>query len=759
MRIRILGGGPAGLYLSILLKKRDATREVSVIERNAHDDTFGWGVVFSDETLSHFQAADPETYRSIMEDFARWEEIEVRVRGQVLRSTGHGFCGIARKRLLLLLQARARELGVSLEFGREVADVEALRAGVDLLVGADGLRSAVRARWADAFSPSIDLRSSRYIWLGTRHELDAFTFSFRENEHGVFQIHAYRFEAGKDGERGYSTVIVETDEEAWRSAGLDRATEAESIAYCERLFADDLDGAALLPNRSSWIQFPTVRCERWRHENVVIIGDAAHTAHFSIGSGTKLAMEDAILLAEALDAHAGDVPAALAAYEERRRPEVDRIQRAAQPSLEWFENARRHYRSLDPLELTYSLMTRSKRITHENLRLRDPRLVGDAERAFATKAGAASVGGRTPPPMFTPLRLRDLVVPNRVVVSPMCQYSAVDGLPNDWHLAHLGARALGGAGLVMAEMTNVSPDARISPGCTGLWSDEHATAWRRVVDFVHERSGAKIGIQLGHAGRKGSTRVLWEGADRPLETGNWEIVAPSAIPYDPDKGSATPRPMTRSDMVTVIEQHARAARYALAAGFDLLELHMAHGYLLSSFLTPLANQRGDAYGGSLANRMRFPLEVLDAVRAAWPSERPLSVRISATDWVPGGFDIDDAVVLARALVEHGVDIVDVSSGQTSPRAAPIYGRMFQTPFAERIRNEVGIPTIAVGNIQNADQINTILASRRADLCALARPHLADPAFTLHAAAELQWPVRWPSQYVAARPRGERAAHV
>ena len=744
MRINILGGGPAGLYLSILLAKRDSSHVIRVLERNAPDDTFGWGVVFSDETLGNLKEADEESFAAITKAFAYWDAIDIHYAGTCITSRGHGFCGLARKELLSILQARARELGVEITFHTEIDDVDALR-DCDLFVGADGANSKVRARYEDAFRPTIELRKSRYMWLGSKQRFPAFTFSFRESAHGVFQIHAYQFDADT------STVIVECDEASFLAAGLDRASTEESIAYCERLFAEELSGHALLPNRSRWVQFPTITLERWHTGNVVLIGDAAHTAHFSVGSGTKLALEDSIALADALS-EPGSLEAQLERYEAERRPWVGKTQKAAQQSLEWFEDARRYF-ALEPMQLAISLLTRSRRITHENLRLRDPELIDRADRWFLEQAGepVPPEGEKPATPMFTPFPLRTLRLPNRVVVSPMCMYSATDGVPDEWHLVHLGSRAIGGAGLVFTEMTNVSPEGRITPGCTGIWSDEQAAAWKRIVGFVHERSAAKIGLQVGHAGRKGSTKVPWEGYDVPLDSGNWELLAPSAIAFR--EGMQVPRAMTRADMDRVTREYVRSTELAIEAGFDLLELHLAHGYLLSSFLTPLSNRRDDAYGGSLENRLRFPLEVFDAVRAAWPAERPMSVRISATDWVEGGFDDDDAVVVARALKEHGADIIDVSTGMTAPDAKPIYGRMYQTPFADRIRNEVGIPTIAVGNVTSADQINTILLAGRADLVALARPHLKDPYFTLRAAEELeQWDVRYPEQYFLAKPR-------
>lgn len=748
MRIQILGGGPGGLYAAILLKLRDPSHEIHVFERNAPDDTFGWGVVFSDETLGNLEEADPVVYARITESFAYWDSIDIFYRDARVRSGGHGFCGMSRKRLLQILQERARDLGVELTFETEVEDLERLKAEADLLICADGVNSKARRRWADRFEPHVEARKSPYIWFGSPASFEAFTFSFRENDHGIFQIHAYQFEAET------STVIVETDEESWKAAGLDTASTEESIAYCEQLFAPELGGQPLLANRSSWIRFQTVKCARWHFENVVLLGDAAHTAHFSVGSGTKLAMEDSIALADALCAHAA-LPDALAAYEEDRRQWVGRTQKAAQQSLEWFEDVRRYWH-FEPTPFAFSLLTRSRRITHENLRVRDEAFVEDADRWYLDHVGQPQPpeGAKPRTPMFTPFALREMQLDNRVVVSPMCQYSADDGVPNEWHLVHLGSRAIGGAGLVFTEMTNVAPEARISPGCTGLWNETQRDAWKRVVDFVHTRSRAKIAMQLGHAGRKGSTKLLWEGMDEPLDGGNWEVLGPSPVPYGPR--NQTPRPMTREDMDRVCAQFVRSTKLAEEAGFDLLEIHFAHGYLLSSFLTPVSNRRDDDYGGSLHNRMRFPLEVFDACRAVWPKDKPMSVRISATDWVEGGFDSDDSLVVAAALKERGCDIIDVSTGQTTPEAQPVYGRCYQTPFADRIRNVVGVPTLTVGNITSHDQVNTILLAGRADLVALARPHLRDPYFTLRAAEELdEHDVTYPPQYQSAKPRRRR----
>ena len=747
MKIAIVGGGPAGLYFALLMKKANPAHDIAVYERNQADDTFGFGVVFSDETLGGFMSHDPESYQEIIENFAYWDEIDVHVGGQVIRSGGHGFCGLSRKKLLNILQRRCERLGVKLNFQTEVnPDLRAF-AGVDLIVAADGINSAIRDRFKEHFQPSLDWRRNKFVWLGTDKRLDTFTFIFRANRHGLFQVHAYPFD------RSTSTWIVETTEETWRRAGLDQASEADTVAYCRELFAAELDGHELLTNRSLWRTFPTVKCERWTYKNIVLMGDAVHTAHFSIGSGTKLAMEDAIAMFQACQSFSS-VGDALRAYEDSRHEEVSRLQHAAQVSLEWFENTPR-YQQLDPIQFALSLLSRSKRVTYDNLALRDPEFIAAVDRWFAEKvrrdAGLEVSLEPAPPPMFTPFRLRGLTLQNRVVVSPMCQYSAADGMPNDWHLVHLGSRAIGGAGLVVTEMTDISPEARITPGCAGLWSDAHAVAWKRITDFVHANSAAKICAQLAHAGQKGATCLPWDGGyDEPLQDGAWPILAASAVPYFGH--SQVPKPMDRADMDQVRDDFVRAARLAEAAGFDMLELHMAHGYLLSSFISPLTNLRTDEYGGTLENRMRFPLEVFDAVRAAWPNEKPISVRLSATDWVEdGGLTPEDSVQVARLLKAHGCDIVDVSAGQTTVKAKPVYGRMFQTPFADQIRQEADIATIAVGNITTADQVNTIVASGRADLVALARPHLADPYFTLRAAAQYGWRQQpWPVQYQPGR---------
>jgi anthraniloyl-CoA monooxygenase len=733
------------LYFAILMKKAFPEAAIVVHERNKADDTFGFGVVFSDETLGNFEAADEPTYREIRRLFRYWGDIETHLGDEVVRSTGHGFCGMSRRRLLQVFHARCRELGVELRFESDVVDDSTVQA--DLVVACDGINSAVRARHADHFQPSLDWRKCKFTWLGTTLPMDAFTFWFERTEFGVFQVHAYPFE------EGLGTFIVECTEEAWRAAGLDKADEAATIAFCERVFARKLGGHKLVANRSIWRTFPTVRCGAWTKGNLVLIGDAAHTAHFSIGSGTKLAMEDAIALRDAFVRHGvQDVPATLAKYEEERKTEVLKLQKAAQTSLEWFENSAR-YMDQDPVEFTFNLMTRSKRITYENLRKRDPELVRRATERYARARGRATAAGRaTPPPAFVPLAIRGIELANRIVVSPMCQYSAHEGVPGDWHLVHLGSRAIGGAGLVLAEATSVSSDGRITPGCTGLWNDAQRDAWKRIVDFVHASSGAKLGIQLGHAGRKASCSTPWEG-DAPLvDARAWPTIGPSADAFK--EGWHVPRAMTRSDMDRVRDDFVAATRRALAAGFDLVELHAAHGYLLSSFLSPLSNKRLDEHGGSLANRMRYPLEVVEAVRAAWPADKPLFVRISASDWLDaeGGFTCDDAVVLARELKLRGVDCVDVSSAGNSPRSRIDFGRMYQVPFADAIRHGAGVLVQCVGAVQGIDHANTVLAAGRADLVAMARPHLADPYLALHAAAEAGHEVPWPRQYLAAKPR-------
>ena len=749
LNITCVGGGPGGLYFAVLMKKSDPRHRVRVVERNRADDTFGFGVVFSDATMAGIAEADAHAYDEISRHLVHWDDIDVHYRGEILRSTGHGFSGMSRHTLLRVLQAQAAAVGVETQFESEVTSLEAF-AGEDLVVAADGVNSTMRRLLEPRITTQVDVRPNRFVWLGTTRPFPAFTFYFKQDSHGLWRVHAYQYEPGR------STFIVECRDETWRAAGMDRTNEAGTAAFLEDLFKDELQGHRLTTNRSLWRQFPTIRTEPWSSGNVVLVGDAAHTAHFSVGSGTRMAMEDAAALRAVLVQEAGNtwdepgaaIARALSMYEAQRRPQVESLQRAAQASLEWFEHTER-YLGQPPLQFAFTLLTRSLRITHEDLRVRDPEFSRRVDTSVAEEAESQTrtsvVAAAVPPPMFTPFRLRDLLIPNRVVMSPMCQYVADDGRIGDWHLVHLGSRAIGGAGLVMAEMTDVSRDARISPWCAGLYCGDHARAWKRVVDFVHAESSARIGIQLGHAGRKGATRRLWEGDNEPLEQGGWPVVSASPIPYFADR-SPVPREMTREDMQQTLDQFVHATNLAEEAGFDLLEIHMAHGYLLASFISPLTNERSDCYGGSLENRMRFPLEVFDACRAAWPAHKPMSARISAVDWVPGGIGPEDAVEVARMLKQHGCDVVDVSAGQTVPEQRPKYGRLFQTPFADQIRQSVGIATMAVGNISSYMDVNTIIAAGRADLCLLARAHLFDPYWTRHAAWMLGWPLPWPAPY-------------
>ena len=768
MNVVVVGGGPGGLYAALLMKRRDPRAQITVVERHRPDDTFGWGVVLSDQTVANLRAADAESADAIAAAMHRWDDIAIHFAEQTMRSGGHGFSGIGRKKLLAILQQRCRALGVVLRFETELPP-EALEAAiadepVDLVIVADGINSRLRERFASTYRPDIDLRRCRYIWLGTPKRFDAFTFAFKETPIGWFQAHAYQF----DGET--STFIVETPQEVWEQAGIADMSDGESIAFCESLFADVLGGEPLMSNAAhlrgsaQWIRFPRVTCAEWVHwldtlqgrVPLVLLGDSAHTAHFSIGAGSKLALEDAIALDLQLAAHAGNVGAALSQYQAERSVEVLKLQNAARNSTEWFEHVDR-YATLAPEQFAYSLLTRSQRISHENLRVRDAAYVGAFERWFAQQSGlTVAPDAAAPPAIFTPFTVRGVTLPNRIVVSPMAQYSATnDGMPTDWHLVHLGARATGGAGLVMTEMTCVAPDARITPVCPGMWNDDQRDMWARIVRFVHEHTPAKIGLQLGHAGAKGATKTMWDGIDQPLESGAWPLIAASETQYL-DGVSQTAREMTRDDMRRVTEEFVQATHRAVAAGFDWLELHFAHGYLLSGFLSPLTNHRTDAYGGDLAGRAKFPLEVFAAVRSVWPADLPISVRISAHDWTTGGNTDNEAVAIAALFKAAGTDMIDVSAGQVVKRERPVYGRMWQTPFADRVRQEAGIATIAVGAISDADQANGIIASGRADLVAIGRPHLTNPAWTLMEAAKYGYAgATWPVQYLAGKSQLDR----
>ena len=755
MKATVVGGGPGGLYFALLAKKAWPRWEITVYERNRPDDTFGFGVVFSDQTLDTFKAYDPVTYERIRRRFAYWGDVDVVYKGRVMRSGGNGFCGCSRNALLAILQDRCRELGVNIRFQTEVEGLAPF-ADSDLIVAADGINSRIREQHKAHFKPSVDLRPNKFTWLGSTRPLDAFKYFFRETPEGIILAHCYQYEEGR------STWVIETDEATWKNFGFDRMSEADMLPVLERAFADELAGHPLIANRSIWRNFPTITNETWvmteEQPNVVLVGDAKATAHFSIGSGTKLAMEDAIALYESLKAEES-VKGALLRYDTARREEVEKTQHAANVSLAWFEHMKRYW-GMDPLQFAFGVMSRSKQITWENLELRDPGFVRDVQRWYAAdvRARGFDVDLANPPvPMFTPFRLRGMTLENRVVVSPMDQYSAVDGVPTDWHFVHYGSRAVGGAGLVYIEMTCVSPEGRISPGCTGLWNEAQRDAFRRIADFCHANSKARLCMQIGHSGRKGSTQLGWERIDHPLARGNWPLVSASPTPYYAGE-SQVPREMTRADMDRVRDEFVRAARYADEAGFDMLELHMAHGYLLASFISPLTNARADEYGGPIANRMRYPLEVFRACRAAWPGQKPMSVRISATDWAPGGLSGEDLMALARMLKEAGCDLIDCSTGQTVPQQKPVYGRMYQAPFADWVRNEVGIATMTVGAVTTADQVNTLLAAGKADLVALARPHLANPFFTLQASAWYQHaPQHWPPQYLSGRDQAFRNA--
>ena len=763
MNIVCIGGGPAGLYFSLLMKKQNPAYQITVVERNRPYDTFGWGVVFSDQTLGNLMNADEATARSILQSFNHWDDIDIHFKGEKVTSGGHGFCGIGRKRLLNILQQRCEELGVRLVFETEVADDQEIAAAyqADLVIASDGLNSRIRTRYADSYQPNIEARQCRFVWLGTKKKFDAFTFAFKETPHGWFQAHIYQY----DGDT--STFIVEAPETVWRAAGLEDMSQEQGIAFCERLFADQLDGHALMSNAphlrgsNMWIKFPRIVCGQWVHWNgatpVVLMGDAAHSAHYSIGSGTKLALEDAIELARCFADH-GEVKAALDAYQSVRALEVIKIQSAARNSMEWFENVAR-YTAMDAPQFAYSMLTRSQRLSHENLRLRDAAYVAGFESWFAARAfaqaGLPAPKSLAMPPMFTPFKVRGITLKNRILVSPMAQYSAVDGVAGDYHLAHLGARAMGGAALVFTEMTCVSADARITPACPGMYAPQHTQAWQRIVDFVHQHSDARIALQLGHAGAKGSTRAMWDGIDQPLDKDNWPLVSASPQQYLAGV-SQMARALTLADMQRIEDDFVRATLAADEAGFDWVELHCAHGYLLSSFISPLTNERGDEFGGTLENRCRYPLRVFAAMRAVWPRHKPMSVRISAHDWVAGGITPDDAVRIARLFKDAGADMIDCSSGQVSKLEKPVYGRMFQTPFADRVRNEAGIGAIAVGSIFEADHANGIIAAGRADLCAVGRPHLANPAWTLAEAAKIGYTaLSWPKQYVPGKQQLER----
>jgi len=747
MKIACIGGGPGGLYFAISIKLQKPNTDVIVIERNKPADTFGWGVVLSDETLDNLEKNDSISAESIRSNFAYWDDIALHHKGKKLKSTGHGFCGIGRKTLLVILQERARELGVQLKFESEVGSASDYMNDYDIVVAADGLNSKTRSEYAEIFKPDTDLRKCQFVWLGTKQKFDdAFTFIFEKTKHGWVWAHAYQFDSDT------ATFIVECSQDTFDAFGFNNLTQTESINICQDIFKNYLDGNKLMTNAnhirgSAWIKFPRVLCKKWSHKNIVLLGDASATAHFSIGSGTKLALESAISLANNLSIEKNH-SSAFKKYEESRKLEVLRLQSAAKNSVEWFEDVER-YLDLDPIQLKYSLLTRSQRISHENLRERDPEWLNQAEKWFQSRAGVKN-NEKVRAPMFAPFKLRELELKNRIVVSPMAQYKAINGCPTDWHFVHYAERAKGGAGLIYVEMTCISPEGRITPGCTGLYSQEHEFSWKRIIDFIHVETEAKISCQIGHSGRKGSTQLGWEKMDAPLKNGNWPIISASSIPWS--KNNAVPVEMTELKMEEVLKQFVSSTEMANRAGFDMIELHAAHGYLISSFISPKSNIRKDKYGGSLDNRMRYPLRVAKAMRTSWPKEKPMSVRISANDWVgEEGITPQESVKIAKMFKAIGIDIIDVSAGQTSDEAKPVYGRMFQTPFSDRIRNEAGINTMAVGNIYEADHVNSILMAGRADLVCIARPHLSNPYWTLHAGTSIgDRSEKWLKPYEAGR---------
>lgn len=750
MKITIVGGGPGGLYFALLTKRARPDWSIEIYEQNQPLDSFGFGVVFSDETLEEFLSRDPESYERIRDEFSYWDDIGIHYKGNEIRCEGNGFCGLSRKNLLKTLQDRCADVGVTLTFGERIdpAQLKTRFPDSDIIVASDGINSAIREHYKEFFKPTLEMKSNRFVWMGSTRPMNEFNYFFKETEHGVICAHTYEYE------EGHSTWIFEMDEACWQGHGFSETDEADSKVKLEAIYAEELEGHPLLLNRSHWRKFPRIFCENWSHENIVILGDAKASAHFSIGSGTKLAMQCGIALSDAVVEHAEtSVADAFAAYDKSRRAPCQVTQHNADVSLAWFEHMNRSF-DMDPMQFAMVVMCRAKAITYDNLQVRDPNFIRQVDDAFYARfkaEGGGDFAQTRPTAMFTPYRIGQLELANRVVMSPMGQYSADEaGNLTDWHFAHYMSHALGGVGLMLVETTAPSPDARITANCPGLWTDEHEAQWKRVVDFAHERSDTKVGLQLGHAGRKGSTQRGWEKPFHPLTEGNWPLVSASPLPWI-EGVSDTPAELDRASMDAITTDFVQATERAARAGFDLIELQAAHGFLLASFLSPLTNRRTDEYGGPIENRLRFPLEVFSAIRAAWPKERPMSVRISASDWVEGGITEEDTFAIARAFQAAGCDIIDVSSGGTVSGQPPLRGRMYNMHLSEAIRNVTKVPTILVGGVTEPGQINTIIHTRRADLVALARTLLWSPYFVRQAQA---WygahGQRWPEQYLRSR---------
>ena len=718
MKITVIGGGPGGLYFSILTKKAMPHWEINVYERNKPDDSFGFGVVFSDETLGEFLKRDMQSYELIRSKFAYWDDIIVARDGQEVSIAGNGFCGCSRKTLLKLLHQRCEEEGVKLHFQQNVDDLSQFKDS-DIIVACDGIGSGIRSQFQNEFGTKIQLKSNRFVWMGSTKPLDAFTYFFRSTPFGMIVAHTYQYE------EGMSTWIFECTNETWEKLQFEVENEANTVSKLSEIFKEELDGHPLITNKSHWRQFPHVTNKNWHHNNIVLLGDAKATAHFSIGSGTKLAMDCAIGLFDALMANPDNVQNTFLQYEKTRRNPVEMIQYAASVSLEWFENMNR-YEKYPFYQFSFGCMTRSKKVTYENLRLRDQsytdKVLEEFNQINKNNTNAAA---------FSTFKLRGLELSNRIVMSSMGQYAAIDGLVNNWHFQHYTSRAIGGLGLIITEMTAVDSNGRITLGCAGIYNEEQVVEWKKITDFVHEHTATKIGIQLGHSGRKGAVKKPWEGTNEPIDNA-WELLSASAIAFN-DK-MAIPKEMNANDIQNVINQFANAAKNAEKAGFDMIELQAHHGFLLASFLSPLTNNRTDEFGGSVENRLKFPLQVFNAIRENFPSEKPISVRISATDWAESGISQEDVLFIASEFKKAGADIINVSTGNTVENQNPKTGRMWQVPFSDMVRNEAEVATITAGSITDIDQINTIILSGKADLVALGKPLLLDPYFVRKAQA-------------------------